>query len=404
MPFTAISIEVEYDNGQGFSDVSGTFIPFQAFNLKRISYQPDYSLILFYISGHGLGHMSREGEVIKQLRRLRPDVQIGVKTPAAEFFVRENLHGEAIYERLKIDIGVEQSDSLDVDPASTLQNYSRLIDNKRKIIDAEARWCKENSVQIIVADIPPVAFDIAEQAGLKSICITNFSWDWIYQPYVETHPEYSYVIDDIKASESKCSLLLYTPFSGDLTAFPRRKSIPLIGRKSELQPEEIRRRLNIPGNKKVVLFSFGGFGLNRVEELKPDIDSDTIVVTSRIDTAAEGWTHYTDEELTANGLSYRDLVNMSDAVLTKPGYGIVSECVANNTGMLYVPRKLFPEYKVFERGMANYIPAVKIPLDDFYAGKWNDYLLKIYEWKQELELLPVNGAEIAAEIILKEME
>lgn len=347
--------------------------------------------------------MSRQGEVIKYLRKLDNDLKIAVKTPAAEFFVRENLHGDAIYEHLKIDIGVEQSDSLDVDPLLTLQNYARLIENKREIIESEAAWCKKNSVRLIVADIPPLAFDIAEKAGVKSLCIANFSWDWIYQPYVDMHPEYSHVIDDIKSSEAKCSMLLYTPFSGDLSAFPYRRSIPLIGRKSDLSLAEIRGRLGISPEKKVVLFSFGGFGLKKVKELKPDLDENTVVISSRIDTSAEKWIHFSDDGLKLRNLSYCDLVNTADAVLTKPGYGIVSECIANNTGMLYLERKLFPEFEIFKRDMCKYIPAVNIPLEDFYAGKWSEYLKRIFDSKENFEQIPVNGAETAAEIILKEM-
>ena len=361
-------------------------------------------MILFYISGHGLGHMSRQGEVIKYLRKLNPSVKIAVKTPAAEFFVRENLHGEAIYQYLKIDIGVEQSDSLDVEPLLTLQNYARLLDRKAGIVESEAEWCKANSVRLIVVDIPPFAFGIAQKAGIKSICITNFSWDWIYQPYVEMYPEYSSVIDDIKSSEAKCSLLLSTPFSGDLSAFPYRRDIPLIGRKSDLEVSDIRERLGISRGKKIILFSFGGLGLKRVSELKPDLDENTVVLTSRIDTSAEGWIHFTDDDLKNRELSYRDLVHAADAVLTKPGYGIVSECIANNTGMLYLERKLFPEYEVFKREMSKYIPAVNIPLEDFYTGDWKRYFRQIIESKHNYERIDINGAGKAAEIILAGME
>ena len=43
-------------------------------------------------------------------------------------------------------------------------------------------------------------------------------------------------------------------------------------------------------------------------------------------------------DLYDRGFRYEDLVAAVDVVLTKPGYGIVSECVANDTALLYTSR------------------------------------------------------------------
>ena len=51
------------------------------------------------------------------------------------------------------------------------------------------------------------------------------------------------------------------------------------------------------------------------------------------------------------GVEYSDLVNAVDAVITKPGYGIVSECAVNHTRMLYTDRGSFREYDAIMRDM-----------------------------------------------------
>ena len=45
-------------------------------------------------------------------------------------------------------------------------------------------------------------------------------------------------------------------------------------------------------------------------------------------------------------LRFPDLVSASDAVLSKPGYGIVAECYANRTPLFYVNRPDFRECHV----------------------------------------------------------
>ena len=49
----------------------------------------------------------------------------------------------------------------------------------------------------------------------------------------------------------------------------------------------------------------------------------------------------------AAGVRYEDLVRAVDVVISKPGYGIISECVANDTALLYTSRGDFIEYDVF---------------------------------------------------------
>ena len=47
----------------------------------------------------------------------------------------------------------------------------------------------------------------------------------------------------------------------------------------------------------------------------------------------------------AAGYRYEDLVRAVDVVATKPGYGIISECIANDTALLYTSRGHFAEYR-----------------------------------------------------------
>lgn len=357
-------------------------------------------MVLFYASGHGLGHISRESGVMKSVKELRPDLELGIRTPAAEWFVKESIPPGTLYQPTQLDIGVLQLDSLQLEILGTLEKYADLISRKADIITAEAQWCLDHSVELIISDIPPFAFDTAEKVGIPSICIANFSWDWIYRPYVEMFPDYEYILEDIAESHMKCTLCLQTPFSGDLSSFPRRRAIPLIGRCSLLSKEEARARAGFPADMKVILFSFGGFGVENAEGLKVNLGDGVLVVVTQPDAEAEGWLQLTKNDMKTMGLTYPDLVKAADAVITKPGYGIVSECIANGTRMLYVERELFPEYDIFAAEMGKYIPAQHIPSEDFFAGRWNQYLNMLWNKPEPVEKMPVDGAEKAAGIIV----
>ena len=50
-----------------------------------------------------------------------------------------------------------------------------------------------------------------------------------------------------------------------------------------------------------------------------------------------------------------DLVRAADVVVTKPGYGIISEAIANDAALLYTSRGRFVEYDVLVKEMPRYL-------------------------------------------------
>ena len=78
-----------------------------------------------------------------------------------------------------------------------------------------------------------------------------------------------------------------------------------------------------------------------------------------------------DESLIyAKGLHYQDLVGACEVVVTKPGYGIISECIANETAMLYTSRGHFLEYDVLVREMPRFVRCAFIDQESLLAGRW----------------------------------
>ena len=75
-----------------------------------------------------------------------------------------------------------------------------------------------------------------------------------------------------------------------------------------------------------------------------------------------------------SGLRYEDLVRAVDVVVSKPGYGIISECVANDTALLYTSRGHFVEYDVLVAAMPRFLRAAFIDHADLFSGDWQPHL------------------------------
>ena len=86
--------------------------------------------------------------------------------------------------------------------------------------------------------------------------------------------------------------------------------------------------------------------------------------------------------------------------MTKPGYGIISECVANGTAVLYTSRGRFAEYEVLVREMPRYLRCGFIDQQDLFAGRWVSALDKVLSAPAPPERPPTDGADVIAAMIV----
>jgi hypothetical protein len=137
-----------------------------------------------------------------------------------------------------------------------------------------------------------------------------------------------------------------------------------------------------------MLISFGGYGANELdaERAAATLTAARIIVTSASkDGYPRGTIGIHEDAVYGSGLRYEDLVSAVDIVLTKPGYGIVSECIANGTRLLYTSRGRFREYEVFVEEMPRAL-----------ACQFISRLLAL----PAVTPPPTNGAAVAAERLL----
>lgn len=359
--------------------------------------------ILFYISGHGFGHTLRMIEVMKQLYLSRDKISCIVKTTSPKWLFDLSLNDPFDYFSFKGDIGVIQRDSLNLDKLKTLREYAELLKIKEILVKDETQYAERNKVSVIVGDIPPIAFDISQRINIPGIAIGNFSWDWIYKDYVREFPQYQFLIEEIKNSYSKADMLLRLPFYGDMSIFSRKEDVSLIIRDSDLSKDEIIKRLGLEKyfslKKKVVLLSFGGFYNARIDFNALNKLKDYFFLSfSKIPLKNPE----NIKVLPPRFIDHHHLLKVCDIVISKPGYGIVAECIANKKPLLYTSRGDFAEYPILTKGMKRYIPSLFIPRKDFHSGEWGSYLNDILlSQKKKREEMKCSGAKEAAKKILK---
>lgn len=353
--------------------------------------------IVFYISGHGFGHAVRSIAVVKELRRLAPGCELIIKTGAPLRLFESELSDGWRHLNFKADAGMVQKDCLNIDLSATYREARDFFEAGDKITSEEVKFCRSEKIEAIIGDIPPLAFRIADEIGVPGIAIGNFSWDWIYASYGKYEPGFEDLARRARANYEKASLLLRLPFSGDMPAFRTVFDVPLIARTSVVEPAEVRQSLGIEKGLICVLVSSGGFDLPQLD-LKFLARLKNFAFIFLLKTAISSENFY---YAPIDGFKHQDLVRASDIVVSKPGYGIVSETIANERPLLYTSRGEFPEYPILVEGLKRFGRPCFIPQEDFLRGGWEPYLHEAITKGYSPEPIAINGAEAAAEKIVK---
>ena len=353
------------------------------------------SSILYYITGHGYGHAVRSHQVIRALANARPQLRIHIRTTAPEWLFH-NVPTPVLYSRQALDAGIIQRDSLRMELGETLAACRAIYDGAKDIITRELGFIKSNGINLIIGDTPPLCFEIAAQAGIPSVSITNFTWDVIYRAYSDEYPGFRPLLEKITACYSQTTLALTLPYPCDASMFPRQQAIPWIARESSLTKAQARRHFDLPESATIVLLSFGGLGLNRAPLAELVKQREFFFVTTGVNRNLDGNLLVLPDTQS----QYEDLVRAVDVIVTKPGYGIVADVLAHRVPMLYTDRGNFPEYQRLVQALNDCGTAEFIQQDELLAGNLAVHLQRLLRKAPNWPPVDLSGAPVAAAIIL----
>ncbi|BAS99362.1 Os06g0702500 [Oryza sativa Japonica Group] len=171
----------------------------------------------FYLTGHGFGHATRAIEVVRHLIAAGHEVHVATAVPefvfTAELPRSPSSQGLLHIRRAILDCGAVQTDALTVDPlASLLKYHETAVVPRESILRTEAEWLTSINADLVISDVVPVACRVAADVGIPSVCIGNFSWDYIYAEYiVASGDHHRSIVWQIAEDYSHCDILLRLP-------------------------------------------------------------------------------------------------------------------------------------------------------------------------------------------------
>lgn len=350
-------------------------------------------MLCYYVTGHGFGHAVRTAQILKALP---PELPLLVKTTAPERLFREELPGrEFEYVAAEYDCGCLQSDSVSVLKRETLTRYGEIARRNQDHLADEIVFLRERGVKCVASDIPSFPLYAAREAGVPSGAIGNFTWHDIYAEYAETAEDEA-LLAQMAAQYASATVGLITPLSLPSTPglFPNVERVPLVARRGSPIRSILTEVLDIPPEKHLALLYLGGWGLD-VDWPALERFTDWCFLGDRAAPIANA------RVFDPSVLRYADVAASVDAVVSKAGYGTVTECIANSVPLVYLPRHGFAEHDALVSGMNKWGGGIAISEAAFHAGEWADALQSALHAAPDPNAFATNGAKVIAEKLME---
>ena len=322
--------------------------------------------LAFFISSHGFGHAARAAAVMAALHAPHPALHFEIFTQVPRWFFEDSLAGPFNYHPALTDIGLVQTSPLSEDLSQTVRRLNEFLPFDEAHVSelaAQVRHCA-----LVLCDIAPLGIAVARAAGIPSVLIENFTWDWIYEGYRADAPGLQPHIDTLHGVFNSADYHIQTAPACDALRPAHLVTRP-VSRNARTPAVRIRERLGLPLQAKAVLLTMGG-----VEGAYnfPDRLGEQPAVYFVIPGGSDSHERRGNVVLLSHhsGFFHPDLLNACDAVVGKLGYSTLAEAYQAGIPFGYIQRPRFRESAVLAAYIQAEMRGLEIPAAHFEDGSW----------------------------------
>lgn len=296
--------------------------------------------IAYYISDYGYGHATRSTAIIRELVRQNENVKIIICHSFALDFLQQAFRHEprVMFREVAIDVGyVLKENSLEPDAKRLNNNVSSYVSEFSTKLNQEMCFMKEKNVSFVISDISPLGISSAAALNIPSLGLSNFTWYTAYQGLIEEQL-LSFLHEQYKQMTYYFSLACSNePHWG----IAENQRVGFYSRKiDDYEVQRIRKKIDPEGNSHIIYFGLGmKVDIGTLSELaiwqSPNCK---FIVSSNVNV-----NHPNVYRIPKNAVETQHYVAAADLVLTKAGWGTVSEAVCAGVPLLITNRSSMKE-------------------------------------------------------------
>ncbi|WP_180229493.1 glycosyltransferase family protein [Priestia megaterium] len=296
--------------------------------------------IVYYISDYGYGHATRSTAMIRELLKQNETVQVIICHSFALGFLQQSFKNEprVTFREVATDVGyVLQENSLEPDAKRLNNAVSSYVSEFSTKLNQEMHFIKEMQVSFVISDISPLGISSAAALNMPSLGLSNFTWYTAYEELIEEQ-WLSFLHEQYKQMTYHFSLACSNEPRWGIEENQR---FGFYSRKiNDYEVQRIRKKIDPEGNCHIIYFGLGmKVDIGTLSELAIwQSPSCKFIVSSNVNVNYPNVYH-----IPTNAVETQYYVAAADLVLTKAGWGTVSEAVCAGVPLLITNRSSMKE-------------------------------------------------------------
>jgi len=327
------------------------------------------ALIWCSISGHGFGHAAQVVPVLNELGRLVPGLTVLLRTTVPPQFFDGRLEIPWELSLGQQDIGCIQRGPLHIDAPATWAEHARFHSHWSARVEEETRAIRSKKPDLLLSDISYLAVEAGAQAGVPTVGLCNLSWDLVLESFLD-HGSTSQaaILRLIRQAYAEAELMVRLSPGLPMNCFRKVLDVGPVARPLSAAPLEVRNLLAAKREELIVLVGFGGVPM---EEL-PFTSLEGMIGYRFIFSGSVPPGLKRVHPLSRFPIPFGSLLASTDLLITKPGYNMIGEAVAQQKPVVYVRRHNFADEARLVEYLHQYGRGVELSAADFSTGKWLD--------------------------------
>ena len=317
------------------------------------------------ISANGFGHLAQMAPILDCLAGDR-EIRITLRTEVDPAICRQFLQIPFEFGPAPNDPNMRMKGPLDVDSDGLFEDYKVLFNEWDEVVSRDAQILKELRADVVLTNIAVLSVASAKAASLPVAAICSLNWADVFATYCGTSGVAGHICNHMKQTYDKATKFIKLSPHMEMGWLSDCCSVGPIAR----QGRDIRNELErLKPSPHYVLASMGGIpGMHDMIPL-PELDDVVWIVPPNWDDLRTDW-------LSRGNINvpFIDLMRSADLLVTKAGYGSVTECAVNSTRLIYTERSGWCENPVLEKWIKDNCTACKVNRDTMQLGNYGERL------------------------------
>lgn len=351
--------------------------------------------LLACLSPHGYGHTAQLAPILNALVARHPDLRVTVRSTVPHWLLAARLRFPFTQVEIASDFGMVMANAVDVKAGESAAAYAAFHEHWEKKVDAEARALEALQPDLLVCNVPYLPLAGAARAGIPAAAVCSLNWADIYRHYCHSAPQAAVIHAQMIAAYASAAPFIRTTPAMPMSDLDNAREVGPIAAIGRDRREEILERIDAGDGTRLLLVAPGGI------PTRWPVDDWPRHSRLRYLVQADWQVHHPDAvSLATLDMPFSDVLASSDALLGKPGYGSIAECVCNGVPMLYLPRGDWPEEPYLLEWLHAHGKGVPVSRAAIESGDLANAVDKILDTADRPALQPA-GIESAADLLAK---